>query len=250
MPRGGPLGGLGCEIMHMSGPPPQVAPSDALGKSRKLGWLWAVGGVAAASVVWLAAVLVMGDSASAEISVAGGQSAPQPDVYRFTSDFCAKIDAKPFADAGYQQRAGSRADEREGLPDPALDLMQCVHSYVSAGGKGSARSVTKMWIHKKTDPGPELQARFRVGGKQRGLDESSFTVEKVDGIGQQAFLESLKSGPLGGAHTLVVRDGWVVYEATWATVDATGGAAGQTVAEITDMLKKSAQGSLENLRSR
>lgn len=230
--------------MHAPGPTP--AQPAAAARPRNLKWLWAVGGAAAASVVWLTAVLAAGGFRDS-----GEPSGSPGAAYRYAADFCDKVDARPFTDIGLRKIDSGMGmiAEMSSYTDPALDVMKCSQTYEGSGTTGSGVNETEMRIHKRSAPGPELEAKFRAQRKLKG--DSVGKVEQVSGLGEQAFLASVVSSVIvSDTLSLVVRDGRVVLETTWDQSGETPGTNKLTREKITDMLKRSAQGSLANMRSR
>jgi hypothetical protein len=177
-------------------------------------WLWAAGGVVAASAVW-AAVLH-----------GTGHAAPALHGYHLRGNPCNDGALAPLKSAvGERGFASSEATVSTG---PAVDELSCLLNAVSPTGDGWVTDYTvtvSVELHKKTDPGPEFEnaRRARVttvpgdfqGGVRggnlaiavAGTDvPSASTVHPVAGVGDQAYLLV----PRASDQTLVVLHGGAV----------------------------------------
>jgi hypothetical protein len=185
---------------EMEGEPGAERPADVLADDDSDGrlpagrrpWVWALGGVVAASLVW-GAVL--------QITDYGHTSAPDLHGYRLTTaNPCFGDNLKPLTDAMHSRTyAPTPADIRKG---PALDETSCT---LMVGGPtehgwstGYVATVT-IELHKKTDPRVEFEDRNRPHSARLTDQEpgssmlvitsgSDATPEPVHGLGDSAFL--------------------------------------------------------------
>ncbi|MEU7024762.1 hypothetical protein ABZ990_29595 [Streptomyces sp. NPDC046203] len=143
-------------------------------------WLWAVGGAVVASAVWAGGLFVY------------DWAGPGLGGYRTDRDPCrvARLDGLASV-LGSEKGEGSRPPQKR--EHSALFRWNC--SVRLAGGPGAYDVVIDYELHRKTDPGPELDARMTDLGYERteGLGDVSY----VDGGGERSI-------------TLVVRDGQAV----------------------------------------
>ncbi len=153
-------------------------------------WVWALGGIVAASAVW------------ATVLPASGDTAPRLYGYRLGGNPCDGEALKPLTDAvGKQGFAASAAKVSRG---PALDELSCVLSGSSPAGDGWVTDCTitvGVELHKKTDPRDEFEnaRRARVStvpadasdGSVLVATDSSFLpgtdVHPVTGVGDEAY---------------------------------------------------------------
>ncbi|WP_241721100.1 hypothetical protein [Streptomyces lydicus] len=237
-----------------AGPPavaPIAAPSGA-GRGTS-GWLWAVGGVVAASAIWASLLFATG----------GFSSEPSPDLagYAYTSDLCADTAMTPFEDAHYKTKASTGTASKDDNPQhsgaqlKSLDTMTCNISFEQDGASTSAYSSTWLYntatLHKQTDPTPEFADGYRSYEKQ---DTSvGYKVEAVPGIGDEAYLVTRRddgSSTSSSSYVILgVRDGWMTYQSTWSSYASSSGSDKQpTATEVATMLKTSATETLRRLR--
>ncbi len=163
-------------------------------------WPWALGGAVMASVLWAAAWYAY-----------GVEDRP-PDLrgYRLVDDLCADLPLKSIGAAIAPRRTTAEAESWTSRHE-ALDRIRCGVPLESrpAGERATGRwsveytvSVT-VELHKKTDPGPEFEARNRDTGP--GAEEEP-RPESVPDLGDTAFLRT--SDDYGTE--LTVRDGGAV----------------------------------------
>ncbi|MGX1756461.1 hypothetical protein ACWIG5_06015 [Streptomyces lydicus] len=256
----GLTGGYGYPAPGVPAPPtgpPAGAPLAAPGGAGRgtSGWLWAVGGVVAASAIWASLLFATG----------GFSSEPDPDLagYAYTSDLCADTSMTPFEDARYKTKAStgtaSKGDnpQHSGAQLKSLDTMTCNISFEQDGASTSAYSSTWLYntatLHKETDPTPEFADGYRSYEKQ---DTSvGYKVEAVPGIGDEAYLVTRKddgSSTSSSSYVILgVRDGWMTYQSTWSSYASSSGSGSSkqpTATEVASMLKTSATETLRRLR--
>lgn len=253
----GQTGGYGYPAPGVPAPPtgpPAGAPVAAPGGAGRgmSGWLWAVGGVVAASAIWASLLFATG----------GFSSEPSPDSagYAYTSDLCADTSMTPFEDAHYKTKASTGTASKDANPQhsgaqlKSLDTMTCNISFEQDGASTSAYSSTWLYntatLHKEADPTPEFADGYRSYEKQ---DTSvGYKVEAVPGIGDEAYLVTRKDEGSTSSSSYVilgVRDGWMTYQSTWSSYASSSGSGKQpTATEVATMLKTSATETLRRLR--
>lgn len=255
-PYAQPHGGYGYpgQAAAMPGAPGAPGTAGATGATGAVGkktpgWLWAVGGAVVASAVW-AGVLFAG----------GGFGEPEADLrgYAYQDDLCAKTSFTPFEDNRYALEDSSTASsagenpEHSGGRHAALDSMSCnadlTPTEAGPDDYSSTFVATKAVLHKKTDPAPEFEAQYRSYELQKS---SGYTVEPVQGIGDEAFLVTRgAAADSKGSHVILgVRDGWFTYEIAWSSYSSGGSSVRQPRPEaISDMLQDSTRQTLPKLR--
>ncbi|GGT83127.1 MULTISPECIES: hypothetical protein [Streptomyces] len=127
-------------------------------------WLWALGGVVVASAVWAGGLYAY------ERSQDGG---PDLGGYRAVENLCAKAELKALSVA-----LGKKSTDAETPTEkhPALDKARCS---TTLGPPETAYNAMIVYdLHKVTDPGPEFEP---------DLGESGLDVERIAGLGEQAF---------------------------------------------------------------
>lgn len=179
-------------------------PGDLLSSSDDLGsgggtlrrprpWLWAVGGIAAASAVWAA--------------VLHGTAGTAPDLhgYHLRGNPCSGDALSPLKDAvGTRDFAASDATVSSG---PALDKLACTLVSVSSADEGLATTYTitlSLELHRRTDPRAEFENIRRAqvshragtmgGNAVLAVADSGFTsaadVHPVMDVGDEGYLLS------------------------------------------------------------
>lgn len=241
------MGGYGLAGAPPLMPPP---PPDVRGSGSR-NWLWGLGGALIASAVWAVAVFAVGGF--------GGD--PKPDLagYSYRSNLCSATDSTPFEDAGFDRSEATGSvpnPDHHGSQYPTLDSMTCNLEFSptsdSADDYSSAWVYTSASLHKKTDPQPEFEAQYRSYENQE-TSTYTYTVKNVTDIGDEAYLvtqrRTASSSSDGGYLILAVRDGWMTYSATWSEyVSSSSSASAVSDSEATEMLKKSAEATLAELR--
>ncbi|WP_244942974.1 hypothetical protein [Streptomyces inhibens] len=251
-PPQAPGGGYGYPAPGIPAPP--VGPPGAAGGTGRglSGWLWAIGGVVAASAIWGSVLFATG----------GFSSEPSPDLagYGYTSDLCADTSLTSFENAHYKTKASTGTASKDANPQHSgaqqnsLDTMWC--NVTLEQENASSSDYSSIWLyntatlHKKTDPAPEFADGYRSYEKQ---DTSvGYKVESVPGIGDEAYLVTRNdqgSSSTGSYVILGVRDGWMTYQSTWSSYASSSSTGKQpTSAEVATMLKTSATETLKRLQ--
>lgn len=183
--------GAGADQGPGSGPAPELGdqlatPGGPVGRRH---WLWAAGGVAAASVLWVAALQGIGY---------GHTAAPDLHGYRITDNPCTGQNLQPLTDAlAAEGFVGMPASLSRG---PALDHVSCdmVGYRAPSGNWQTTYTVTfTLDLHKKTDPRAEFEdsTRARVstlapmqyaGGLATTVDDGA-TPRPYSGLGDSAY---------------------------------------------------------------
>ncbi|GES29477.1 hypothetical protein AB0G60_07250 [Streptomyces angustmyceticus] len=257
----GQAGGYGYPAPGVPAPPPGppagapvTAPGGGAGRGVS-GWLWALGGVVAASAIWGSVLFATG----------GFSSEPSPDLagYAYTGDLCADTSLTPFENAHFRTKANTGTTSKDANPQhsgaqlASLDTMTCNVSFDQDGTSSSGYSSTWLYstatLHRKTDPTPEFADTYRSYEKQ---DTSvAYRVETVPGLGDEAYLVTRQDDASTSNSSYVilgVRDGWLTYQSTWSsyTSSSSGSTSNQpTATEVATMLKTSATETLKRLQN-
>ncbi|WP_103760114.1 hypothetical protein [Streptomyces sp. SM10] len=177
---------------EMDGAAGAAAAHDVVG-DRVLGerrprshWMWALGGMAVASALWAAAVLVYG---------ADGGGRPDTHGYRLDADPCPSLRLSSIRTA-VGPREPTAPNPSGLLRHPALDEIRCdIPLRERSAGAGSERAgyavVVRVELHKETDPRAEFEARQRVTG--RGYEPGA-ELESVPDLGDLAYLLTSRAG--------------------------------------------------------
>ncbi|MFF1507457.1 hypothetical protein [Streptomyces sp. NPDC058326] len=142
-------------------------------------WLWALGGVVAASAVWGGGLYAY---------ERGKEPGPDLGGYRAVESLCEVAELKALAGV-----LGKRSQDGAGftVDEPAISESSCV---VTFGPPETGQSVDITYtLHRTIDPGAEFEVRARQFG----------VIQELDGIGEQAFFDD--HGGEGG--TLRILDG-------------------------------------------
>ncbi|GHH40411.1 hypothetical protein [Streptomyces candidus] len=181
------------ETLHSGGDP---APRTQEEPRRP--WLWAVGGAVLASALWAGGLYAFERD--------GG---PDQRGYGVTAETCEKAPLSAIT-----ERFGARdrpADSSERFEDPAYDRSVCQIGLKSTdqhtqGWPTTYRAGLVIEQHRRTDPGPELEARLTAGEYGTKPD-----VTPVEGLGDRAFhLTFTEDYYVQDDRQLVVQDGGVV----------------------------------------
>lgn len=167
-------------------------------------WLWALGGMVTASALWAAAVFLYG---------LGGRT-PDTRGYRLAQDVCPSVQL-PAIGSAISPRESADMNDSGLVSHPALDQVQCfipLRSRPGAerSGTGSFLNYTvviTVALHRKTDPGPEFEARLRITDLGVVPEDN---VRAVPHLGDKAYLITRD---LGNAE-LRVLDGAAVLSLT------------------------------------
>lgn len=208
------------------------------------GWVWGVGGAVLTSAVWAAAV----------ISTGGFVSEPEADLagYHFHEDMCAALD-RTALEKHYSSRNEQESTSYNSQHE-AVDSSTCNLRFRSDGERDYASTFVEFTVtwHKKTDPTAEFEARAKVY-EARDLEGSAYTVEEVEGVGQEAYLvtnASRRDDSLNSVY-LTARDGWLETRVNWSDVGTTDQESeALTKDEVREMLVASTNDTLEKLRSK
>lgn len=243
-----PLAGSGVPVgvsgLAISGSPPGGTPPPDKPRSRIPGWVWGVGGVVITSAVWAAAVITTGGFSEDSDADLGG--------YHFHKDMCAAVDRSALEkhyDSANEQDSDHYSSQHE-----ALDSSSCSLRF-SNDDKPGNYSTTYMefgtiW-HKKTDPTAEFEAKTRFY-EDRTSRTTEYAVEAVDGVGEEAYLvisTSKRDNDLDSVF-LTARDGWIETRVDWNDLSTGSDSDRLSKDEVREMLVKSANGTLEKLRTK
>ncbi|WP_433545917.1 hypothetical protein ACQPZG_12720 [Streptomyces sp. CA-294286] len=162
-------------------------------------WLWAAGGAVLASALWAGGLHAFGQD----------DEGPDQRGYRITAETCEKAPLSALT-----ERFGARdrsADSSERFEDPAYDRSVCQMGLKSTdqhteGWPTVYRAGLVIEQHRRTDPGPELEARLNAG--EYGTEPE---VTPVEGLGDRAFhLAFTEEYYVRDDRQLVVQDGGIV----------------------------------------
>ncbi|MDX3183290.1 hypothetical protein PV334_18790 [Streptomyces sp. ME02-7008A-1] len=162
---------------------------DAAGGPRhRKPWLWGLGGMAMASVLWTAALSVHGP----------GDRRPDMHGYRLDQDPCPSLRLKSLG-AAIAPRTADRDLGTGLLQHAALDRIQCYIPLRSRAGEESAEGGWSIEytvgiavaLHKETDPGVEFEAQRRV--TDIGFEPEA-KLETVPVLGDKAYLLTRDEG--------------------------------------------------------
>ncbi|MBF6285758.1 hypothetical protein [Nocardia cyriacigeorgica] len=262
--QGFPSGGFGPGAPGFAQPAPSYGPTGpaSSGLAGK-GWLWGLGGIVVASVVWGGAVLAFGGFGGGSSS---GVAPGEPDLrgYTYSDDFCQDSDTSPFTDAGYtvSRKSSTGKDDYpnfEGSEHAAVDSMFCAQRFLPQGVSDDDYEDAYMYsgvtIHKKTDPSPEFTAGFDTWENSRSDSSGDGRKEKISGLGDEAWVavEPSKPGDPSPTITIRVRDGWVVGHFTWSQYVSTSSSSKPKAkvlpeSEVIDNLTEAAKSTMAALR--
>ncbi|MGW1277684.1 hypothetical protein ACWD4V_12105 [Streptomyces tsukubensis] len=168
-------------------------------------WQWGIAGAVAASLLWAGGLF-------AYQATTGGD--PDPGPYRAVEDLCAPAAMKELT--AVLGKVSSRDPEQ--FAHPAMDEAQCslvlgADPAVSSGltsvdpATGVARKLSigvriSYTLHRRTDPGPEFDARILARAKRMHIE-----AEPVPGVGERAYRTAE-----GQDQVLHVLDGQAVLE--------------------------------------
>ncbi|MFF0741326.1 hypothetical protein ACFYVL_13095 [Streptomyces sp. NPDC004111] len=202
---GGPDEGPPPETLDSVGGPPRpplLRIGERLRDWRRMPWLWALGGAVAASALWAGGLYAF-----------GRDEGPDQRGYRLASDRCAEV---PLTNL--RQKLGKRdttTDSADLFEDPALNRLECRMSIRDPSERrernwriGTVYLVTlHVEQHRRTDPGPEIEALLKSGRRGWGGFETE-RLTPVGNLGDRAFfVNNYRSGP---ELELVAQDGGVL----------------------------------------
>lgn len=157
--------------------------SEPVGRRRpRKSWLWALGGVVAASALWAPAVFVYGL----------GAQTPSTHGYRLDKDPCSSVRLTSIS-AAIAPRVSAEVVDSGLLKHPAVDQAQCS---IAVRPLAKAKQSKTGWsldyyvgitvtLHKETDPGVEFEARRRT--TDQGIVPAD-NVKTVPDLGDTAYL--------------------------------------------------------------
>lgn len=205
---GGPDEGPPPETLDSVGGPPRpplLRLGDRLRDWRGLPWVWALGGAVAASALWAGALYAV-----------GGEEGPDQRGYRLAWSSCDKVPLTSL-----RQKLGKRDTSTESVDlfeDPAINRLECRMAIRQPAARrgddgndeetGNVYQVTlHVEQHRRTDPGPEIEALLKSGRRGWG----GFETEKltpVKGLADRAFF--VNNYRSGAELELVAQDGGVL----------------------------------------
>ncbi|MEU5026457.1 hypothetical protein [Streptomyces milbemycinicus] len=240
--------GAGYGPMGVQPPMPPAGPGNPGGRGK--GWLWALGGAVVASAVWAGVVFSTGGFGSDEKKADLG-------TYQYASNLCSSSDLAPIEDASFKEKDSTSGTnpQHSSSEDPAMDSMTCNVDYEpsssSSSDYSSAWLYTTAYLHRKTDPTPEFKATY-MSYKNQKTSTTHYKVSEVSGVGDEAYVvaQEYESTSNTSAYVILgVRDGWMTYQTTWSQyASSSSDNPVKSNAEITEMLKASAKGTLEKLQ--
>jgi len=159
------LGGSVITEPEMVGEPEPERPADLLsddadrrplswGAARRLPWVWALGGIVAASAVWAGLLQATGYDHTA---------APDLHGFHLTGSPCTSANMEPLTDV--VSAGGFSVGSPSVRKGPALDHISCGLTSSIPYGDGWARSYAlsvTFDLHKKTDPRAEFQDTYHA----------------------------------------------------------------------------------------
>lgn len=164
-------------------------PSSGGGLAKRRPWIWAGGGVVAASLVWVAALQGTGY---------GQTKAPDLHGYHLGGSLCTTSNLQPIVDAltvsGYT--ADNHAPTHKG---PTMDHSTCAMTGSTSTGDGWSSTYTiavTVDLHKKTDPSAEFEDLAgldnpgptpAVMGDFIYLPDTGAVVQPFPGLGDKAY---------------------------------------------------------------
>ncbi|MFJ3926665.1 hypothetical protein [Streptomyces sp. NPDC090022] len=174
-----------------AGPERAGEPLAGTARGARRPWLWALGGVAAASAVWAGALFA-----------AGGAAPERPEIaYRMPANLCDDLKAPRLT----ALQAGLRGDTptHQEFTHPAMDRAFC---HLETPGGGGLSTTAEVTLHRKVDPETEFEPR---------MEGSDFLVQlnrtAVPGLGEHAVMVTMDKG---GYAQLTVLDGGAVLTLT------------------------------------
>jgi hypothetical protein len=215
------------------------APPAVVGGGR--GLLWALGGAVIASAVWASVLFATG-------GILGEGGRPGLAGYAFRKNICPETDLSAFKEKYPHEESMPKSDA---ATHKALDAMWCTTTLAPSDAQNSSATlVVEMWLYKKTDPAANFAALYE-SFDQRGGSGNAYTVRKVAGIGDVAYMV-LPEEPreTGSSAYLAVRDGWMTYQMSWSNYVSSSdtGVREPDLSEIETMLKHDTRATLAKLK--
>ncbi|WP_419994854.1 hypothetical protein [Streptomyces boninensis] len=219
-------------------PVPAVGPGGG-GGGKGLGWLWGgLAGAVVASAVWAGLVFA---------GPLGGDKdeAAKPDLrgYTYQKDPCAKTDFSAFR-SEYNDLGNS---EDQSSTHRAVDAMWCWNSPQGSEGTAEASVAMEMWLYKKTDPAENFRGTYE-SYEQRSNGDTSYQVEKVSGLGDDAYLVKPKDSSQNGAVYLAVRQGWMSYQMSWTPLTSGDDDSTPDADTVERMLREATEATLKKMK--
>lgn len=234
------------------GAPPQAG-APAAGGGGKSGAgkavLWAVVGAAVASALWGGGVLLLGK----------GSSSPDLRGYKPVKNLCSTADLSAFQ-SDYPK--GDNDPTTYTSDRPALVQMYCGESLEREDSSYSTAYVSiEADLHRKADPGPEFEDRWKSFGDHGSKPSNNYKVTPVDGIGDEAYLITQDTVPTSsdsssssdsGDRTVVlaVRDGGLTITLSWDiySVSADDSDKEPSLTQATDWVKTATKATMAKLK--
>ncbi|MER5932869.1 hypothetical protein [Streptomyces sp. NPDC002054] len=196
--------------------PEVVEPAAPRDRRRYPGWLWALGGVLAASAVWAGGLYAYGDELAA------------PDVaYEAPERLCDTFKASALTAALPGLQTGQAARES----NAALDWAVCVFSVrgkeTESGDRIRYHGAAEIEVHRKADPGVEF-GLSGPGKRFAGMESAT-----VSGLGERAVMYTDQAGRMPA---LQVLDGGAVLTLWLSGADRLDKNGAPTNEVITDTL--------------
>ncbi|QES49921.1 hypothetical protein DEJ50_20930 [Streptomyces venezuelae] len=197
--------------------PDVVEPAAPRERRRYPGWLWALGGVLAASTVWAGGLYAYGDELAA------------PDVaYEAPEKLCDRFKASALTAAVPGLQTGQAARESNAALDWAVCVLAVRGVETGAGDRIRYHGAAEIEVHRKVDPGVE----FGLGGP--GWRFAGWEAATVSGLGERAVMYTDQAGRMPA---LQVVDGGAVLT-LWLSgadrVDKNGVPTGEVVTDTLD----------------
>ncbi|WP_052398163.1 hypothetical protein [Streptomyces sp. NRRL F-5123] len=231
------------------GMPPVPGPGGTGGGQSRAGKavLWAVVGAAVASALWAGGVFLLGKDSS---------SAPGLRGYKPVKDLCATADLSAFK----EKYPKDDDDPTTYTSDrPALVQMYCGEGLDQEDTSASTGYVSvEADLHRKADPGPEFEDRWRSFGDHGSDPDTNYKVTSVDGFGDEAYLITQdtvpKSSDSGSSDSgdrtvvLAVRDGGLTVTLSWDIYSVEASDDEPSLDQGTEWVKAATKATMANLK--
>lgn len=237
---------------------PNLAPVPQHSKDR--GWLWTVGAVILTAAVWAGVLVAVGRPH--HVAAVTPVDTPDPAVdlrgYHTVDDLCAITDRSPITASGFVVAGNAgKNPEPSILKHPAVDAMSCRILFESPAERPGSLTHVQLDIvarlYRQADPTAEFTAGYQSTTKgEFGRAASERIPARVTGLGDDAYqLVDSDASDRSSSVELGIRDGWMVYQATWTqSVDAADTAVPfLSGIDAVAVLRKSAEATLPGLRT-
>jgi hypothetical protein len=233
---------------------PTVPGPGGTGGGRSAGGkavLWAVVGAAVASALWAGGVLLLGKDSSS----------PSLHGYKSVKDLCATADLSAFEE---KYPKGDDDPTTYTSDRPALVQMYCSKGLDQEDSSASTGYVSiEADLHRKADPGPEFEDRWRSFGDHGPDPDDNYKVTPVDGFGDEAFLITQDTVPKSsdsdssdsdssdsGDRTVVlaVRDGGLTITLSWDIYSVEADDDEPSLDQGTEWVKTATRATMANLK--